>query len=165
MTSASLQQPYETRRALLLQENSEDDNITMEDYLTTTTASEIATSFQPTPLQILRKVFSTDNLSPIANIIIGELAALVAGRPESLIYVTVTGRIGALVPFASRAQKSNFTRSWSRHFELMPRPTGRDPELYRSYYAPVIHTVDGELCDAFNLLSHDDQAKIAERLI
>jgi hypothetical protein len=88
MTSASLQQPYETRRALLLQENSEDDNITMEEYLTTTTASEIATSFQPTPLQILRKVFSVDNLSPIANIIIGELA----GNEVSPQIYTLTGR-------------------------------------------------------------------------
>ena len=40
----------------------------------------------------------------------------------------------------------------------------RDPKSYRSYYAPVMHVIDGDLCDAFNSLSHDEQTSIAERI-
>ena len=46
----------------------------------------------------------------------------------------------------------------------LPRPTGRDPMSYRSFYATVMHVVDGDLCAAFNSLSHAEQASIAERL-
>jgi splicing factor 3B subunit 3 len=112
----------------------------------------------------------TPKLELLCHYYVGEVvtsmtrSALVAGGPESLIYVTVAGRIGALVPFTSRAQVEFYTQLESALRTDAPRPTGRDPKLYRSYYAPVIHVVDGELCDAFNLLSHEDQVSIAERL-
>ena len=113
---------------------------------------------------------NTPKLELLCHYYIGEVvtsmtrSALVAGGPESLIYVTVAGRIGALVPFTSRAQVDFYTQLESSLRVDAPRPTGRDPKLYRSYYAPVIHVVDGELCDAFNSLSHDAQMNIAERL-
>jgi splicing factor 3B subunit 3 len=91
-------------------------------------------------------------------------SSLVAGGAECLIYVTVTGRIGALVPFTSREDVEFYTQLEGYLRTDAPRPTGRDPQAYRSYYAPVMHVVDGDLCDAFNSLSHDEQSKIAERL-
>ena len=91
-------------------------------------------------------------------------SSLVAGGLESLIYVTVSGRIGALVPFTSRDQVEFYSELESALRMDAPRPTGRDPKSYRSYYAPVMHVVDGDLCDAYNLLSHDEQTSIAERL-
>ena len=112
----------------------------------------------------------TPKLELLCHYYVGEVvtsmtrSALVAGGPESLIYVTVAGRIGALVPFTSRAQVEFYSQLESALRTDAPRPTGRDPKLYRSYYAPVIHVVDGELCDAFNSLSHDEQVSIAERL-
>lgn len=91
-------------------------------------------------------------------------SSLVAGGAESLIYVTVTGRIGALVPFSSREDVEFYTQLEGFLRTDAPRPTGRDPQAYRSYYAPAMHVVDGDLCDAFNALPHSEQLKIAERL-
>lgn len=91
-------------------------------------------------------------------------ASLVAGGAESLIYVTATGRIGALVPFTSRDDVDFFTQLEGHLRSDAPRPTGRDPQAYRSYYCPVMHVVDGDLCSAFNSLSHEKQSAIAEKL-
>jgi splicing factor 3B subunit 3 len=91
-------------------------------------------------------------------------SSLVAGGAECLIYVTVTGRIGALVPFTSREDVEFFTQLEGYLRTNAARPTGRDPQSYRSYYAPVMHVVDGDLCDAFNSLPHDEQTKIADQL-
>jgi splicing factor 3B subunit 3 len=91
-------------------------------------------------------------------------ASLVAGGPECLVYVTITGRIGALVPITSRSDVEFYSQleSWLR--KETKRPTGRDPLAYRSYYAPAMHVIDGNLCGAFASLSHDQQTKIAEKL-
>lgn len=116
------------------------------------------------------KTDTTAKLEVLCQYYVGEIvtsmtrSSLVAGGAESLIYVTVTGRIGALVPFTSRDDVEFFTQLEGHLRTDAPRPTGRDPQAYRSYYAPVMHVVDGDLCDAFNALSHDEQIKIADRL-
>lgn len=117
---------------------------------------------------------SRDNTTPKLEVLcqyyVGEIvtsmtrSSLVAGGSESLIYVTVTGRIGALVPFTSREDVEFYTQLEGYLRTDAPRPTGRDPQAYRSYYAPVMHVVDGDLCSAFNGLSHEKQSEIAERL-
>jgi splicing factor 3B subunit 3 len=89
-------------------------------------------------------------------------ASLVAGGAESLIYVTVTGRIGALVPFTSRDDVEFYTQLEGSLRTEVVRPTGRDPQAYRSYYAPVKHVVDGDLCSAFASLGFAQQTKVAE---
>lgn len=91
-------------------------------------------------------------------------APLVAGGPESLIYVTASGRIGALLPLSSRDQVDFFTKLYGEIRSRAPKPTGRDPWSYRSYYAPAMHVIDGELCDSFNALPHSDQLQVAEAL-
>lgn len=91
-------------------------------------------------------------------------ASLVAGGAESLIYVTVTGRIGALVPFTSRDDVDFYTKLEGCLRSDALRPTGRDPCNYRSMYTPIKHVIDGDLCDAFNSLSHEEQSKIATKL-
>ncbi len=92
-------------------------------------------------------------------------SSLVAGVAESLIYVTVTGRIGALVPFSSREDVEFYSQLEEHMRAEAPQLTGRDPQAYRSYYAPVMHVIDGELCDSFlHSLSPQKQAKIADRL-
>lgn len=113
---------------------------------------------------------STPKLEILCQYHIGEVvtgmtrASLVAGGQESLIYVTVTGRIGALIPFTSRADVELYSQLQTLLRTDVMRPTGRDPINYRSYYAPVKQVIDGDLCDAFNSLSHDEQSKIAEKL-
>jgi len=116
------------------------------------------------------KTDTTAKLEVLCQYYVGEVvtsmtrSSLVAGGAESLIYVTVTGRIGALVPFTSREDVEFYTQLESHLRTDAPRPTGRDPQAYRSYYAPVMHVVDGDLCDVFNSLPHEEQSKIADRL-
>lgn len=116
------------------------------------------------------KVDTTPKLELLCQYFVGEVvtamtrSSLVAGGAESLIYVTVSGRIGALVPFTSRGDVELYTQLEKSLRAEAPRPTGRDPHSYRSYYAPAMHVIDGDLCDAFNSLSHEVQAKIAEGL-
>jgi splicing factor 3B subunit 3 len=113
---------------------------------------------------------ATPKLELLCSYYVGEVvtsmtrSSLVAGGAESLIYVTVTGRMGALVPFTSRDDVDFFSQLESALRKEASRPTGRDPQSYRSYYAPAMHVVDGDLCDAFNSLSHEQQTKIAEDL-
>jgi splicing factor 3B subunit 3 len=116
------------------------------------------------------KVETTPKLELLCQYYVGEVvtgmtrSSLVAGGAESLIYVTVSGRIGALVPFASRGDVELYTQLESSVRTEAPRPTGRDPQSYRSYYAPALHVIDGDLCDAFGSLSHEKQNKIAQDL-
>ena len=113
---------------------------------------------------------TTPKLDMLCHYHVGEVvtgmtrASLVAGGSEVLIYVTVTGRIGALVPFISRDDIEFFTLLEGCMRTDAPRPTGREPQAYRSYYAPIKHVVDGELCESFTKLSYEEQKKIADKL-
>lgn len=113
---------------------------------------------------------STPKLDTLCTYHVGEVvtsmtrASLVAGGSESLIYVTVTGRVGALVPLTTR-EDVNFFSLLEGHLQVeMMSPTGRDPQSYRSYYAPTRHILDGDLCDEYNRLPYDVKQKIAEQL-
>lgn len=113
---------------------------------------------------------ATPKLETLCTYHVGEVvtgmtrASLVAGGAESLIYVTVTGRVGAFVPFTSRDDVEFYSSLEGFLRQDVPKPTGRDPQEYRSYYAPIKHVIDGDLCDAYNLLPYDEKQKIAERL-
>ena len=113
---------------------------------------------------------STPKLELLCQYHVGEVvtsmtrASLVAGGAESLIYVTVTGRVGAMVPFTSREDVEFYTQLEGCLRKDAVRPTGRDPMSYRSYYAPVKHIVDGDLCASFNALPYDEQNKIASQM-
>ncbi len=113
---------------------------------------------------------ATPRLETLCNYHVGEVvtgmtrASLVAGGSESLIYVTVTGRIGALVPFTSRENVEFYTELEGCLRTDAPRPTGREPQAYRSYYAPIKHVVDGDLCEMYGKLPFDEQRKIADRI-
>mmetsp|Transcript_24482 Transcript_24482/g.67789 ORF Transcript_24482/g.67789 Transcript_24482/m.67789 type:complete len:1316 (-) Transcript_24482:141-4088(-) len=112
----------------------------------------------------------TPRLELLAQYYVGEVvtgitrSALVAGGSDSLIYVTVSGRIAALMPLTTRDDVEFYEQLESSLRTDAPRPTGRDPKAYRSYYSPVMHVMDGDLCDAFNGLSHEAQSEIAETL-
>ena len=113
---------------------------------------------------------ATPRLETLCNYHVGEVvtgmtrASLVAGGSESLIYVTVTGRIGALVPFTSRENVDFYTELEGCMRKDAPRPTGREPQAYRSYYFPIKHVVDGDLCEMYGKLSFEEQKKIADRI-
>ena len=113
---------------------------------------------------------ATPKLETLCTYHVGEVvtsmtrASLVAGGAESLIYVTVTGRVGAFVPFTSREDVEFYSSLEGFLRAEAPRPTGRDPQAFRSYYAPMKHIVDGDLCDAYAQLPYDAKQNIAEQL-
>jgi len=113
---------------------------------------------------------ASPKLETLCNYHVGEVVtgmfrgSLVAGGSQSLIYVTVTGRIGALVPFTSRENVEFYTDLEGSMRTDAPRPTGREPQAYRSYYAPIKHIIDGDLCEMFGKLAFEEQKKIAEKL-
>lgn len=118
---------------------------------------------------------SSDDVTPklemLCHYYIGEIvtsmtrASLVAGGTEALLYVTITGRIGALLPFTTSRDDLDFYKKLEHSMRSdAPRATGRNPQNYRSYYAPVKHVVDGDLCESFVKMDVEEQKKIAEKL-
>lgn len=79
----------------------------------------------------------------IGTIHIGEIvmsmqkATLIPGGSESLIYATINGAVGALVPFTSREDYDFFQHLEMHMRNESPPLCGRDHLSYRSYYYPV----------------------------
>lgn len=79
----------------------------------------------------------------IGTIHIGEIvmsmqkATLIPGGSESLIYTTISGAIGALVPFTNREDYDFFQHLEMHMRNESPPLCGRDHLSYRSYYYPV----------------------------
>lgn len=86
------------------------------------------------------------------------------GGAECILYTTVMGTIGALLPVGSREEFEFFA-----HLEVLmrkeaPSLVGRDHMSFRSYFLPVKNVLDGDLCERFAALSHEQQTEIAEAL-
>ena len=91
-------------------------------------------------------------------------ATLQAGGSESIIYGTVGGCLGAMVPFTSREDVDFFTHLEMHLRQENPPLCGRDHMMYRSYYFPVKDVVDGDLCEQYASLPSDVQRRIAGEL-
>jgi len=90
--------------------------------------------------------------------------ALVPGGSEAILFSTIQGSIGALVPFTTREDVDFFS-----HLEMYMRQEkenlcGRDHTSYRSYFLPVKECVDGDLAELFSTLSAEKQKQIASDL-
>lgn len=79
----------------------------------------------------------------IANFHVGEMvmslqkATLIPGSSESLVYTTLSGGVGVLVPFTSH-EDHDFFQNLEMHMRTENPPLcGRDHLSYRSYYYPV----------------------------
>ena len=99
-----------------------------------------------------------------------------------LVYTTVSGAVGALIPFVSMDDIDFMsTLEMVSHSPVFPRHladtersqhmraqnislVGRDHLAYRGYYAPIKAVVDGDLCEAFNTLPYTKQQSIASDL-
>ncbi|CAF2309153.1 unnamed protein product [Rotaria sp. Silwood2] len=106
----------------------------------------------------------------LAHFYVGEMvtsvqrATLIPGGSESLVYTTLSGSIGVLIPFASNEDYDFF-----QHLEMHMRAeyqtlVGRDHLAFRSYYYPVKNVLDGDLCEQYNHLDINKQKMIAEGL-
>ncbi|KAH8050148.1 hypothetical protein JL722_11525 [Aureococcus anophagefferens] len=88
-------------------------------------------------------------------------ATLVAGGAEGIVYATVSGGVGALVPSASREDRDFFAHLEMHMRQELAPVTGRDHVSYRSYYLPVKDVADGDLCAEFARLPFDAQKRVA----
>ncbi|KAK4686117.1 splicing factor 3B subunit 3, partial [Tremellales sp. Uapishka_1] len=90
--------------------------------------------------------------------------SLVAGGRDVLCYTTISGAVGALIPFASM-DDVEFMSTLEMHMRSQNTSlVGRDHLAYRGYYAPVMGVVDGDLCESFGLLEYPKQQSIASDL-
>ncbi|EFJ13812.1 hypothetical protein SELMODRAFT_181612 [Selaginella moellendorffii] len=91
-------------------------------------------------------------------------ASLIPGGGESVIYGTVMGSVGALLPFSSREDVDFFSHLEMHMRQEHPPLCGRDHMAFRSAYFPVKDVIDGDLCEQYPTLPPDLQRKIAEEL-
>ncbi|KAJ3195275.1 Splicing factor 3B subunit 3 [Irineochytrium annulatum] len=91
-------------------------------------------------------------------------AGLVPGGREVLIYTTILGRVGVLVPFISK-DDVDFFQTLEMHMRQEAGPLcGRDHLTYRGAYVPVKNVIDGDICEFFNLIPVEKRRAIAEEL-
>jgi splicing factor 3B subunit 3 len=88
----------------------------------------------------------------------------VPGGADALLYSTVMGGLGALIPFASREDVDFFSHLELSMRQECPPLLGRDQLAYRGYFIPVKECIDGDLCEMFTSLPLEQQKKIAEEL-
>ncbi|KAK8791095.1 hypothetical protein WA158_005726 [Blastocystis sp. Blastoise] len=106
----------------------------------------------------------------VASIHIGEIVTslqkttLLKGGDELILYTTILGKIGVLLPLSSRSDSHDFIHieMWMR--ESQPSLCGRDIIAFRSLYNPIKSVIDGDLCELFNTLKYEDQYNIASAL-
>lgn len=91
-------------------------------------------------------------------------ATLIPGGSESLLYATMSGTVGALVPFTSREDFDFFQHLEMHMRNENPPLCGRDHLSYRSSYYPVKNVMDGDLCEQFTSLDPGKQKSIATDL-
>ncbi|KAH7296253.1 hypothetical protein KP509_26G015800 [Ceratopteris richardii] len=91
-------------------------------------------------------------------------AALIPGGGECVLYGTVMGSIGALLPFVSREDVDFFSHLEMHLRQEHPPLCGREHVAFRSAYFPVKDVIDGDLCEQYPTLAPDLQRKIAEEL-
>lgn len=91
-------------------------------------------------------------------------ATLTPGGSECLVYTTLAGAVGALVPFTSK-EDVDFFQHLEMHLRVENPPLcGRDHLAYRSSYFPAKNVIDGDLCEMFNGLQFSKKKTIAEEL-
>lgn len=91
-------------------------------------------------------------------------AALQPGGQEALLYGTLGGAIGAMLPFTSREDVDFFVHLEMYLRQEHPPLCGRDHLAFRSAYFPVKDVVDGDLCEQYAQLPPEKQRSIAEEL-
>lgn len=115
------------------------------------------------------------NLAPnkfqsIANFHVGdtitsiERATMQSHGKEVLIYTTINGAVGAIIPLPSKDAVDFFQQLEMYMRQEAPSLVGRDHLAYRSSYVPVRSVVDGDLCVMFGGLPIDVQKSMSGEL-
>ena len=86
------------------------------------------------------------------------------GGGVALVYSTVSGAVGALLPFVSRADIEFFQLLELQMRTAQKSLSGRDHLSFRSNFIPSMGVVDGDLCETFFALPQDKQLEVAKAL-
>lgn len=92
---------------------------------------------------------------------------LTLGRAECILYTTIFGSIGALIPFKGPTSKEDFEffQTLEMHLRgLEPPLCGRDHLAFCSTYFPVKNIIDGDMCQLYLSLDPKSQQKIADEM-
>jgi len=89
---------------------------------------------------------------------------LITGGSDSLVYTTLSGSVGMLVPFTSHEDHDFFQHLEMHMRNECPPLLGREHIAYRSYYFPVKNVIDGDLCEMFSSMEFSRQKSVAEEL-
>lgn len=113
---------------------------------------------------------SSQKVEALTNFHVGETitslqkATLIPGLSECLVYFTISGSIGVVVPFSSH-EDHEFFQNLEMHMRAENPPLcGRDHLSFRSYYVPSKNVIDGDLCEQYNCIDITKQKSIAEEL-
>ena len=87
---------------------------------------------------------------------------LMAGGAEVILFATISGRLGVLLPLSSRDDFDFFAQMELFMRQEAPPLCGRDHLAYRSYFGPVKECIDGDLCAQFVSLPVAKQKELAE---
>eukprot|EP01063_Lacrimia_lanifica_P025904 TRINITY_DN3399_c0_g2_i1.p1 TRINITY_DN3399_c0_g2~~TRINITY_DN3399_c0_g2_i1.p1 ORF type:complete len:1213 (+),score=503.34 TRINITY_DN3399_c0_g2_i1:154-3792(+) len=99
--------------------------------------------------------------SRITNI---QKTSLSTGGQEVVLYTTLNGTIGCMLPITSRndAELLKVVQNYMR--QERPPLLGRDHLAFRSYYTPQRAVIDGDLVELFSSLPHEAQVRVAEEV-
>lgn len=113
---------------------------------------------------------SSQKTENIATFHIGEIVTsiqrtpLSLGRSDCLLYTTISGSIGALIPFDMK-DDFEFFQTLEMHMRgENPSLCGHDHLRFRSSYFPTKSIVDGDLCELYSTLDVKSQQKIADEI-
>ena len=87
-----------------------------------------------------------------------------AGCSEVVLYTTLLGGIGALLPLTLKEDLEFLTALEMHLRQEAPPLCGRDQLFFRSAYFPVKSCIDGDFLQTFLTLPHDEQKAIADDL-
>lgn len=83
---------------------------------------------------------------------------------QCIIYATVGGMIGAMVPLSKDSEASILKKLEREMRKKEETLCGRVHELYRSYYTPLTNVTDGDLLKRYMELSDTEQREIANSM-
>ncbi|GJQ10955.1 hypothetical protein GpartN1_g2746.t1 [Galdieria partita] len=86
------------------------------------------------------------------------------GDVPLLFYATLDGAIGVMIPLRSTLDMELFQALELQLREYRSPLCGRHHLAYRSYFFPVRHVIDGDLCEEFYRLELEQQEKIVKEL-
>eukprot|EP00754_Rhynchopus_humris_P036374 Rhum_TRINITY_DN18509_c0_g1::Rhum_TRINITY_DN18509_c0_g1_i1::g.167541::m.167541/K12830/SF3B3, SAP130, RSE1; splicing factor 3B subunit 3 len=93
-----------------------------------------------------------------------QTACLTTGGIETVLYTTMNGSIGCLVPITSRRDAHQLQLLEMLMRQESPPLCGRDHLAFRSYYSPQRCVTDGDLAETYAQLPYATQEAIAEEL-